>query len=195
MGLKTSLDKTNPLKVAEASAKFTVKLFKDGAFQQMEKLLIINSIIFAVLYLVAWKALNPSLLYDELVEQEQEGDPLIPVPEMEGDDFVNTAVTLKKKIANSVGRNTAIKERFEVLNSINDTWMNSLKNCWKPCTWYSLLRDYDDSQLKNICGSDGALYIVYLRYCAYFFTLLSMGNGVLIYIYLTGDNEKLPNVM
>jgi len=183
------LDKTDPLKVAEASAKFTVKLFMDSAFQQMEKLLIINSIIFAVLYLVAWKALNPSLLFDELVEKEQD------VPDMEGDDFVNTAVTLKKKITNSEGRNSAIKERFDDLNNINDTWMNSLKSCWKPCTWYSLLRDYDDAQLKNICGSDGALYIVYLRYCAYFFTLLSMGNGVLIYIYVTGDNEKLPNVM
>lgn len=114
---------------------------------------------------------------------------------MEGDDFVNTAVSLKEKNENTVGRNTAIKERFDELNKINDTWMNSLNNCWKPCTWYSLLRGYDDSQLKSICGSDGALYIVYLRYSAYFFTLMSMGNGVLIYIYVTGDNKNLPNVM
>lgn len=179
----------DPLAVAEKSAKFTLKLFQDSTFQQIEKLLTIDCIVFVLLYLVAWKLFNPTLLFADLVEKEQE------LPEMEGDDFVSTAVTLKKKSENSVGRKTEIKERFDELNKINDTWMDNLKKSWIPCTWYSLLREYDDVQVKNICGSDGALYIVYLRYSAYFFTLLSMGNGVLIYLYLTGDHKNLPNVM
>jgi len=62
------LEKADPIKIAEKSAKFTIALFKDSAFQQMEKLLIINSIIFAILYLVAWKLFSPSKLFDELVE-------------------------------------------------------------------------------------------------------------------------------
>jgi len=35
-----------------------------------------------VLYGITWKFLNPTKLYEELIEKEQE------VPQMEGDDFV-----------------------------------------------------------------------------------------------------------
>ena len=64
-----------------------------------------------------------------------------------------------------------------------------------PYTWLALLKSHDDLKVKEVCGSDGALYVVYLRYCAYFFTLLAIGNGVLVYFYLNGDAESLPNVM
>jgi hypothetical protein len=116
---------------------------------------------------------------------------------MEGDDFVAAASAVKKVIQNSDNRSSAIKERFDDLNNIhqNRDWITSLYSSLNPYTWLALLKGHDDHKLKDICGSDGALYIVYLRYCAYFFTLLSMGNGVLVYIYLNGEAKDLPSVM
>ena len=156
----------------------------------MMHLLIINSIIFTLLYFVSWKFFNPSKLYDELLVKEQ-------APEMEGDDFVNASEIVKKVNLNSEGRNNATKERFDELTTFSDNtdWITRLNSCWKPWSWMALLREYDDLELKKICGSDGALYIVYLRYSAIFFTLLSMGNGFLLFIYINGEATDLPNVM
>jgi hypothetical protein len=43
--------------------------------------------------------------------------------------------------------------------------------------------------LKVICGTDGALYLVFIRYASQFFAILSIINAVLfIPLYVTGSN-------
>jgi len=57
-------------------------------------------------------------------------------------------------------------------------------------TWYGLLRDIDDEDLKIICGTDCALFLVFERYAAYFFSILTIINlFIFIPIYLTGNRD------
>ena len=35
--------------------------------------------------------------------------------------------------------------------------------------WFKRLLNIDDLELKRICGTDAALYLIYLRYCSIFF--------------------------
>lgn len=54
-----------------------------------------------------------------------------------------------------------------------------------------MLKKVDDESLKAICGTDGALYLIFLRYASKFFcvtTVLSM--LIVIPIYLTGKANK-----
>ncbi len=45
--------------------------------------------------------------------------------------------------------------------------------------------------MKLISGSDAALFIIYVRYSAYFFAISAVfGFAVLVPIYATGDPEK-----
>jgi len=49
----------------------------------------------------------------------------------------------------------------------------------------------DDEDLKVICGTDSALYLVFLRLCALFFGIVTTLNGlILIPLYLTGDADS-----
>ena len=56
--------------------------------------------------------------------------------------------------------------------------------------WYGLLRDLDDEDLKIICGTDCALFLVCERYAAYFFSYVTIINlFIFIPIYLTGNRD------
>ena len=50
-----------------------------------------------------------------------------------------------------------------------------------------MLGKFNDYDLKKICGSDAALYLVFLRYSANYFTLLSVLDILLIFFYINGD--------
>jgi hypothetical protein len=53
--------------------------------------------------------------------------------------------------------------------------------------WIYVLRQMKDHDLKEICGTDVALYIVFLRLSAKFFAWLTVFNcAVLIPLYVTG---------
>jgi len=89
-GSVPKLTPTDPVAVAKASAHFIKALVTDPAFRQMVSLLIMNSIIFALLYFITWKFLKPTWLYHELIDKEQEVRIEL-VPQMRGDDFVSVA--------------------------------------------------------------------------------------------------------
>ena len=54
--------------------------------------------------------------------------------------------------------------------------------------WLAVLRSIEDKDLKLICGTDVALFIVFQRLAAKFFAFITIINfAVFIPIYLTGD--------
>ena len=57
--------------------------------------------------------------------------------------------------------------------------------------WIRILKAISDKEMKQICGTDAALYIIFVRYAAYFFAISAIfGFAVLVPIYATGDPEK-----
>ena len=53
--------------------------------------------------------------------------------------------------------------------------------------WFSVLKGIKDNDLKLICGTDVALYIVFLRLSAKFFAILTILNcAIFMPIYITG---------
>ena len=56
--------------------------------------------------------------------------------------------------------------------------------------WLSLLNRIDDEKLKKLCGTDIALYLVWIRYSAVFFSVISLSNILLFWLYLTGKPSK-----
>ena len=57
--------------------------------------------------------------------------------------------------------------------------------------WIRILKAISDEEMKQICGTDAALYIIFVRYAAYFFGIAAIfGFAVLVPIYATGDPEK-----
>ena len=53
--------------------------------------------------------------------------------------------------------------------------------------WIRLIRRIDDAKLQKLCGTDIALYIVFLRYTSHFFMFVSLINVVSVCLYVTGD--------
>lgn len=54
--------------------------------------------------------------------------------------------------------------------------------------WFHILRSISDEDLKIIGGADAALYVMFNRYAAIFFAVMSLFNClVLMPIYATGD--------
>lgn len=64
---------------------------------------------------------------------------------------------------------------------------NELLNPSGLLGWIHVLRQMKDNDLKEICGTDVALYIVFLRLSAKFFAWLTVFNcAVLIPLYILG---------
>ena len=56
--------------------------------------------------------------------------------------------------------------------------------------WFNLLSKINDDEAKVICGTDGALYLVFNRYASKFFAVISVLNLlVFVPIYLSGNNQ------
>lgn len=98
--------------------------------------------------------------------------------------------------------------KIEQLNSLNRqiNLENQLSSDWKNQTkglinWFKLVRSIDDFKLQKICGTDIALYLIWLRYCSMFFMALSLINIVIITIYVSGnpvmstDEEKDESIL
>lgn len=55
--------------------------------------------------------------------------------------------------------------------------------------WIKLLGSIDDFKLQKIVGTDIALYLIWLRYCAVFFACVSFWNIFMMPFYLTGEGQ------
>jgi hypothetical protein len=64
---------------------------------------------------------------------------------------------------------------------------NEYKNCKTIIDQYRLLNKVDDTMLQKICGSDAALYLVFLRYSALIFGGIAVLNLFFIVIFVTGS--------
>lgn len=61
--------------------------------------------------------------------------------------------------------------------------------------WFFILRGINDEDLKVICGTDGALYIVFVRYAALLFLMISVFNMLLfVPIYASGSPSSPKEV-
>ena len=56
--------------------------------------------------------------------------------------------------------------------------------------WYKLITSIDDQKLQKICGTDTALYLIWLRYATVFFGVISLMNIVLVIVYYNGEPMK-----
>ena len=85
---------------------------------------------------------------------------------------------------------TELLERFSLLRKFlrkDPNQTNSEINPNGLLGWIQVLRQMKDHDLKEICGTDVALYIVFLRLSAKFFAWLTVFNcAVLIPLYVTG---------
>jgi hypothetical protein len=58
--------------------------------------------------------------------------------------------------------------------------------------WFKALWHLDDNQLQAICGTDYALYLIFLRFSAFLCFSISIFNGiVMVPMYVTG--EPMPS--
>jgi hypothetical protein len=79
-------------------------------------------------------------------------------------------------------------ESFEVLDGSKSN--SRCRGCRNFFKWYNLLRDLGDEELRMICGTDCALYLVFERYAAYFFAIVAVINMIVfIPLYLTGNRD------
>jgi len=53
--------------------------------------------------------------------------------------------------------------------------------------WVRLIGEIDDAKLLKITGADAALYLMWLKYCAKFFGIISILNIAFIIMYATGE--------
>ena len=82
--------------------------------------------------------------------------------------------------------------KTEVLNKVNrkinldnqvSNWRGESHGMW---SWIKLINQVDDHKLQQLCGTDIALYLVYIRYCAYFFGIISVINILTVVMYFGG---------
>ena len=67
-------------------------------------------------------------------------------------------------------------------------WASSVDHgIWQ---WIKLIRSINDYKLQQICGTDVALYLVWIKYCYIFFGTISMINIIFLIIYVTGTPLK-----
>lgn len=58
--------------------------------------------------------------------------------------------------------------------------------------WFKALWHLSDDQLKTICGTDYALYLIFLRYTAFLLFVINIFNAaVIVPMYVTG--EPMPS--
>ena len=80
-------------------------------------------------------------------------------------------------------------ERVMELDSEFANWHQEYKNSTDLRHWLGLLNQIDDEMLQKLCGSDAALYLVFLRLSSLFFGFIAILNIVFIILFATGNPE------
>ena len=84
-------------------------------------------------------------------------------------------------------------ERILELDSVMPTWHEEYKKFDGLMSWLRLLYKFDDELVQKVCGSDAALYLVFLRDSALFFGIIAILNVVFIFIFATGQPNEEDN--
>ncbi len=81
-----------------------------------------------------------------------------------------------------------MRKRKELLDNSDRSTVALDDNPKGLMDWLRILRSMKDKDLKLICGTDVALYIVFQRLAAKFFLIVTILNfGAIVPIYLTGN--------
>jgi len=97
---------------------------------------------------------------------------------------------------NNYGTIDLKKIKTKILNKLNRKInLDKIMIDWKKSNpgifnWLSLLNRIDDEKLQKLCGTDIALYIIWIRYSATFFSVVSLINLFVFWLYLTGKPSK-----
>ena len=86
--------------------------------------------------------------------------------------------------------NEATRDKLERKINLDEAllnWNDQLGKNDGVFDWIKLINQIDDAKLLKICGTDGALYLVFLRYSAKFFGYISLINILLMAFYATGS--------
>jgi hypothetical protein len=59
--------------------------------------------------------------------------------------------------------------------------------------WWKILESIDDPKLNKLCGTDIALYLIWLRYAANFFGIISIMNIGFLILYMSGEPSDQDN--
>ena len=90
-----------------------------------------------------------------------------------------------------VGVDRRTQRKKDLKAAVRD-WESVSNQSRSPCNWMRLLSKFDDQKIQKLCGSDAALYLVFLRTSANFFLVITIVNFAVIALYLTGDPADSP---
>ena len=76
------------------------------------------------------------------------------------------------------------------LDRVMPEWSTLHHGTKNPLNWFRLLDMFSDNKVKELCGSDAALYLAFLRMSSKFFLTISTINCGVLYLYLTGKNNS-----
>ena len=76
------------------------------------------------------------------------------------------------------------------LDRVMPEWSTLHHGTNNPWNWFKLLEMFTDDKVKQLCGSDAALYLAFLRMSSKFFLAISTINCGVLYLYLTGQNNS-----
>lgn len=97
---------------------------------------------------------------------------------------INSDISLEEMAAR---HNTQL--RIERKNTLNTTFGERLRSdeARGLLDWVKTLQKFDDNHVRDLCGTDAAMYLILLRYIANFFGLLSLLSCLNIIIFISGD--------
>ena len=72
-------------------------------------------------------------------------------------------------------------------NFMKDQWSDIKENSDGIFDWAYILHKISDEKLVKLCGTDAALYLVFLRYCSNFFGMISIINIAFLVLYVSGN--------
>jgi hypothetical protein len=79
------------------------------------------------------------------------------------------------------------------LDRLVPEWNELYNKARSPFEWNSLLLKFDDRKVKALCGTDAALYLVFLRQSSVFFTTIATINIFFIIIFYLGEPTPLDD--
>jgi len=103
-------------------------------------------------------------------------------------------IAAEEKILKETNPDLLLKmERILELDDLVEGWSERYSKSKSLREWYGLLGQVDDTMLQKLCGSDAALYLVYLRYSSVFFSVIAAVNLIFIIFFMTGTPLSIDN--
>ena len=73
------------------------------------------------------------------------------------------------------------------LDALVPEWSELYNNAKTPLQWRDLCLKFDDDKVKTLCGTDAALYLIFLRESYVFFSRIAVINLFFVFIFILGE--------